>query len=395
MDKPEDQDEIVEQCGTLLMSEDVKTVADGFYALQAVALDAQRQGSRGLGRVLQELAAYKGGAVIERVLRGAKRNSDSNCELDNSGTDAGPQKFIDGVKIGNEPVFDFIMCSWALGLLSRSTVVVERCLAAGAMGEEQTAKELYRSLTGNALKGARQLAYGPWAEPLPKWEEAIAVFGEQMIVAALESAMSFLRYSRVFRDSMRDALEESSLFEDLGFFLAEDFLAMISADWDDRIRRVMADLAVSLAMSTDSQLWALDKGLLKLVAAIYEATTERQLRKDAKRGKLSPLFRCNLVLFNLLQTPAMLEKMRAHNVLAGFRPHKPKMNEADRSTNVWRNFEKRLQGVPGKWEITQECREFPPAEILCSWKLCSAGQELKGEKSYGKCALCQVARYCR
>lgn len=392
MDAAENQDETVERCGALLVSEDCRELARGFVALVELPLACERPW--GFGRVLQELAAYKGGAVAERVVRGALHDFfESETVVRDTGTQAAPEN---EAELADEAAYGAIACVWILGMLSRSGVAAERCLTARDASEKQNAKELYCNLVGNALKAAHQMAYGTWEEPLPKWKALVYIHGEQTIGAALDSVADFARYSRVFRDAMKDTLEEISLFECFSVFLAGDFLAVISARKADRIRRVMADLAVSLSMSPDSQIWALDKGLLKLVAAIYKATTMRQVRDDNRKEEHPPLFRCNTVLFTLLETPATLSKLRAHNALAGFRPHKRKMNEADPSINVWRSFEAQLQGVPLQWPtLAQKCKEVRPPEIVCSWKLCSAGQEVDAGKKFGKCALCQVSRYCR
>lgn len=286
--------------------------------------------------------------------------------------------------------FEFFACCMPLALVSRSAVVGERCVLA----VEKEESKLYQSLSGNALRGARELVLGKWEEPLQRWKDMILLFGERMIVAALGSINTLARCSKAFRNGMKDSLDDGSLYESFSFFLSPEFLGVVSAGSAFQARFALADLALSLAIPADSQSWALDKGLLKVVAAVYEATSMRDLRKETKL-RITPAHLCNIVLANLLQTPAGIEKLRAHNALKGFQPHKRKINEGGPHAEVWRSIETKLRGLPGEWVLSSAHSELPQPTILCSWKLCTTGPEEIVGKKFGKCALCQVARYCR
>ncbi|GAQ82431.1 hypothetical protein KFL_001110080 [Klebsormidium nitens] len=156
------------------------------------------------------------------------------------------------------------------------------------------------------------------------------------------------------------------------------FLAAIETDLAQKLRLYLASLAVSL---TDSQIWAIERGLLTLLAAPYKQSSLGEFSKASQRGD-SPAFRCNLVLFSLLAFEPTAEKLRAHNALEGFRPHNQKINSAE--VHPWSGFVKRLQGVVipvaneyfENWKMTgdrYDGRFWIP--VVCSWTLCAAGRE--------------------
>ncbi|GAQ86946.1 hypothetical protein KFL_003220080 [Klebsormidium nitens] len=231
----------------------------------------------------------------------------------------------------------FVSSTAALAILTGSKLVVESCLRVQEGSDERVnAQELYQRLMQQAdqtLLSMMENAGG------------IAEEGFQLLVAgSLECLANCVRGSKVFRDAMREAMEQRNMFEQFGKFLSTEFLSRtVSAEVALIIRLHLAGMAVSLAFSADSRLWAIDRGLLKLVAAIYEASPLREHRKLSKQSE-SPLFRCNKVLLRLLTVNSAAEKMRAHNALEDLRPHKRKINSAEPETEPWAYYERFLEG---------------------------------------------------
>lgn len=100
----EDLDQTVERCAVLLLSEDSAEVADGFRAVEAASV-AEGSGEWGFVRVLQELAAYKRGIVVERLV-------------------ADREAFAKAGVLARNAVFTFITCYLPFALVSCRNVVV-------------------------------------------------------------------------------------------------------------------------------------------------------------------------------------------------------------------------------------------------------------------------------
>ncbi|GAQ80472.1 hypothetical protein KFL_000550040 [Klebsormidium nitens] len=413
-----DLDETVERCASLLTSE-----SDGIRAGWSLLIGLLQGGDENrlrFARVAQEIAACNGGAVLRRLLW-LTLGRLYRIELDTEGRQ------------------HFLASSYtlSLGMLTSSKVVVKRCLREGLRpgGEEnkfrpeeddetgtkrgekdngggpeekrngrgpeekENARQIYAHLLRHVAHFCKivRLSGGLWNSSTLKRLSTLVVAG------SLECLANFARASKAFRDAIRDAAEEPNMFEQLTDLLRSECVAQMSSDIVRKIRLALAGLAVSLASSADSQFWAIDRGLLKLIATIYEASPVRELAKLSKRAA-SPAYRCNIALFRLLSVDTLAEKLRAHNVLEGFRPHKRTINSAEPESHPWAYFEGRLQGLEmplrrelsaADWKLAEEQlsgRYLVP--VVCSWRLCAAGREPVIGKGFSKCGRCQVARYC-
>lgn len=150
----EDLDETVERCASLLMSSDRVELSAGNFllnSLQAVeTLAAER-----FDRLVQEVAAYRGGSVLRRLLHPVLQG----CET---------------ASTEEQEAYHTV----ALASLSVSKVVVERCLRKdGTRAEPETARMVFVKLTHQSVGRARNLPvsrnsrdvasflihYKPWA----------------------------------------------------------------------------------------------------------------------------------------------------------------------------------------------------------------------------------------
>ncbi|GAQ83033.1 hypothetical protein KFL_001330160 [Klebsormidium nitens] len=286
-----------------------------------------------------------------------------------------------------------MVCFQALGTLGASKVVVDRYFdGKWEPAKGQSASEVYLSLSG-ASTDARHLERG---------QVNLNPFAKAMVVLPFECLANFVRHSKAFRQAMKEASAERTLFDQLGFLVSAGVHRKLSPENSQRIRVAMADVATSLALSADSQLWALDKGVLKLVEAVY-AVSPADYRQDSFRRDRAPTFLCNAILLHMLHTETAAEMLRAHNALVdGFRPHRRKINDAaGPKVDLWIYLKGKLQGRRVRIidpRNGQTCRLDVKATgtgtpVVCSWKGCTAEPEPVGA-SFKRCAGCHVARYC-
>ncbi|GAQ83610.1 hypothetical protein KFL_001540280 [Klebsormidium nitens] len=366
----------VERYAALLTSNDADQLKVAYDLLPELYGGSYRNGrGEAFARVVQEIAAYQGGRVLKRLLPSTLGRSFETS-------------LTEGLR-------HFTYSILALAMLTSSKVVVERYLREGSgPDEKENAREILSRLLRLTVRIARTL----------QGDRAYSTFRTLVIIPSLECLTNFARGSKIFRNAMKECAENGSIFEQYKALLfAESSADESPASETKMVRFHLASMAVSLAFSADSQMWALDMGLLKLVAAIYEATPLRELSKPSERRR-SPAFRCNQILLRLLESKETAEKLRAHNALAGFRPHRRKINGAEPEHNTWALFERRFQGLDEPWGTKLSAEAWKDEEqgwngylrvpVVCSWKLCAAGREPLLGKGYSRCSRCQVARYC-
>ncbi|GAQ83150.1 hypothetical protein KFL_001370200 [Klebsormidium nitens] len=389
----DDLDQIVHKCVAMLMSNDPELIMQSAELLQA--LMKERESMEKVARVVQEIAAYRGGAVLNLIWMGTLGRNPSNTG-------------------GDKACEYFIVCTAAFQVFTSSKAVVERYLTTIGANERESARAIYEALSSRPLSTAQAFSRG---------KKTLLI--ESFIIRPLDCLANFAKGSKVFRDVIKDFAEQRSIFDTFGTFLSAEFLGDLRAEDQWSVRVALTSLAEALAFSNDSQLWALDKGLLKLISAIYEHSPLEDLKnksKPALKHKAIPVMRCTAVLMYLLERESTLEKLRAHNALAGFKPHRRKIDAASMNCykshggkvngatilegRYWGYMEAKLQGVPVTLALGNE--RIPPGylrkqmrgkdggmdvQVVCSWKLCTAGEEQIGRK-FGKCSVCQVARYC-
>ncbi|GAQ88154.1 hypothetical protein KFL_004040140 [Klebsormidium nitens] len=387
-----DLDNIVERCASLLTS------ADGIWSGCGLLLALSKSGDENrisFARVAQEIAARDGGAVLRRLfyIVSLATLTSSKVVVERCLRDGLPPE---GAERGRGPEEN------GTGT-GREKTHSEREPEEGKIGrgpeEKENARQIYARLVLHIehFSGPARLLEALLNSP------QLTAFNSLMVAASLESLANFARASKAFREAIREAAEERNVFEQFGDLLRAEYLAKMSRRIALEIRLALASLAVSLAYSVDSQMWAIVRGLPKLIAAIYEASPLRESSKYSER-LMSPAYRCNMALVRLLSVDSAAEKLRAHNALEGFRPHKRKINMAEPECHPWTTFKIRLQD--GELSLTREmsAANWKPMEdrlngrfwtpVVCSRKLCAAGREPDVGKGFSKCGRCQVARYC-
>jgi hypothetical protein len=209
-----------------------------------------------LSRTLQELAAFKRGAVLTKLVEQVlfASNGISSLQLE-------------------------MFSSRALVKLAQSRVVAEFCLQG-----EGHAKLIatYLTVQVQTLEG--------------KSANAAAELAEMLCMNGLEGLVHFARASEVFRDHLKQQ-GELGLFPALERFLSEASVRSRSPFSIQKCREHIARLMVSLALNDDSQAWVLERGFFNILAAIYRCQNPAVIPRDVKDGAVVI---CNLVFFWLI-----------------------------------------------------------------------------------------------
>ncbi|GAQ90849.1 hypothetical protein KFL_006920030 [Klebsormidium nitens] len=391
----EDLEQTVERYATLLTSNDAERFEKGCALIDDACYQSEEVGNQKaesswapksrievqvgnqkqerFARIAQELAVYKGSAVLLRLWEGALTE---RSRLEQFGDASTAVRFFQTSCI-------------AVACLSTSKVVVERCLKElGAAGQKRIAREVYETFYARASRAAREM------DP-----EKLIAYGRLMVATPLKCVANFALASKAFREAMREYSAERSLFEQFGHFLSAEFRSKLLSGSATSVPLFLSDLAMTLAFSTDSQMWALDKGLLKLMAAVYEASASATQR--GRNG--TPVFRCNASLLHLAQSEPTVEKLRALNALEVFRPYKRNIVITEpNGIDLWEYIEAKLLRRTVIMRELSSGRQFTLSAqmsgsgtpVVCSWKHCTAGPEPVEGTRFEKCGHCKVARYC-
>lgn len=273
-----DLDETVQRCASLLTSD------DGIGSACSLLMGLWREGSSDekrmiFARLAQEVAASHGGTVLRHLLW--RTLGQPYLPLDSQGQ----QNFLASVH-----------CNLSLGMLTSSKVVVERCLREGlglkdlwesGVGPKENGSGMRQGKTLDSGRGPKEEETGRVPEEretarqiyarlmlhIAHFSAIVRLSGELsirpavnnlvtlVVAGSLECLSNFARASKAFRDAIRDAAEEQNMFERFGDLLRPEHLTKIVPHTALEIRLSLASLAVSLAHSADSQLWAIDRGL--------------------------------------------------------------------------------------------------------------------------------------
>lgn len=187
----EDLDKTVDMFAKMLLQTDN---LEGVWRISHLLETASLKGPEGQefsARIVQELAAYQGGSILEKFLSGVLWEVQS--QLDSS------MSYV-------RRLCDYNTSCQALSSLTGSKVAVKRCLTVLSENERNMAQQIYKRLSENALKVARSLKDG----------EEYREFIKTMIVAPLLCVSNFVNNSRIFRAAIRDSLEGTTIPDSLG-----------------------------------------------------------------------------------------------------------------------------------------------------------------------------------
>jgi hypothetical protein len=216
-----------------------------------------------------------------------------------------------------------LTCTSALVKLADSKVVVDCCLREGAY-----ARDVAEGFASSVLLGLEC-----FCEKKSRSFEGPFTALTSLLQEGLQGFVNFAKSSRSFREAMKQLPNLARLFEGFASILSKNHLKALRelkvVRPDQETNLLLSSLAVSLAFSSDSHLWSIDMGLLRIIAAIYDSTHRRELTGHGIPERVKcPAVRCNNVLAPLLGDEASLEKLRGANALSVLRPHKNIINAA-------------------------------------------------------------------
>jgi hypothetical protein len=321
----EDLDDVVKRCASLFLSESCEDeiLKQGYQILWE---GQEKHGTKCFSRILQEIAAYKGGAVLNMLLRettGRLMWLHENISID--------QKFR------------LLLCSLSLVILARHKVVVEFCLRSN----------------GNAVLMLKHFVAYLRMFYRQGFSEAV----ETLVQIGIEGLVNFAKASKAFRGAIIDLDASLGIFSALKDAFSIDHRSCFSLNMIQEMRSHVSRLMVSLTLSTDSQRTCLiDKGLIQILVLIYETTSSLPEHLDPPSEiplSLNPAFRCNLVILRLLEDETAAEKLRLTGAFNALKPHQSIINRAMPNIQPWGFVEERCRGCPSGSNIYLEIRTLP------------------------------------
>jgi hypothetical protein len=300
-------------------------------------------------RLVQELAIYKQGLVIQTLLKQAVL-----CKKDFAALFSDQSTSSEEVLVNVRALVSFKV----LTSLAASKAVGQSC-----MRSQDTAKRLVEDPHGSQC--------------------------------SLEGLLHFARASKLIRESMRASVD---LLPSLEHFLSEKYMEKVDLDVFLRARKYLAQLVEALTMSEDSRSWIIEVGYMKLLAGLYRTA---HLQQDEEATDAS-----SIALLRLSRFPKCVELMKKHRVHLLMEPHSTIIESSFPKRGFWKDFERRIRaGICESSCDLKYCKNLAKLErsivyetpTVCSWGGCTIQLQAALSKTtkFSKCARCSIAHYCR
>ncbi|GAQ88460.1 hypothetical protein KFL_004300110 [Klebsormidium nitens] len=385
---------IVEYHANKLQSEryeDLKVAVEYIEALRVEA-DYTSEARIRFSRLLQELLAYKRGAVIHKILQQMRR--------------APPNAATEIRKLRT-------YSTTVLVALSENQAVAQYCVR-----EEHKTRVIARALLDShtilmnvvpdQLRGKRYIPDHLVEDPSGEGERY------KYLNLAVENVRGFVNFSRASRTFRLVLQELDGLFPALESLVAREITELASTDILRKTVKYMHRLMDTFALFEDSQQWALDKGMIRIHAAIqrllgmegvieadnaavemfnypdptsvatrwYIASGEKMLLDLDEKIRES---RGNRREVKRLRTE-YLESVKAHLTATG-----PVAGAANGLFSGAPNQDPQTFAK----SLTAWASGRTGAPIVCSWELCETGSVVDAGRPFSKCSSCMLAYYCR
>lgn len=367
-------EQLVEQYASKLMSKAPGSLYEAirwFEELKAEGAQSTAERSK-YPRLLQELLAYNGGALVKSILR----------------------KVVDvSALITNNPfrelTIDDLDAVLKLVYFTDSPVVARFCLR-----EVEDARLLATAIM--SAHGAFMMSSEGDVRLVDSPISTNVIFA----LFALRGIVNLARISRAFCQLLRELDDLFPALEQLlDVFERTESLpfALLSRAADDTLRLVM-----TLALSEDCRDWAIDRGVIKIHASFMRLTVKGDLveqrvkdwpevRNFTKgmepaqiRGVFADLTQELLEIDRQIHDPRTEEKTAKKLRAIFFNQVKQQITRLGYSSET--------RSAKSMVARATSCFETP---IVCSWDLGDAGAALEGGKPFSKCASCSLALYCR
>lgn len=374
-------DQVVQEYTSCLDSEDSHEVAKVWGMLeerrQAAFRSADPSAKMNYSRLLQELLAYKRGAVVQKLLNQVVKPKPS----------AGP------ASAGRRYSLQFKLMM-TLGVLSESQAVAEFCLRElggdiGLLAQEYliSFKVLMWSISNEEVREKQHTEV--WLD----W-----------ILSSLRGIIHFARVSKFFRRSLQESGQD--LFPNLEQLLSKDFEKLLPEHRATASLTEINQLVHIFCLFEDSQHWALEQGLIRIEVALIRLAT-----RHAEKYKRSSLGDSDKVIGTEQELLELDKKMRNPEDPPSARAWRARYLEwykNDILVDIQLNLsltgldilgphqnidpEKTSKSVKSLAAWASGRRKMP---IVCSWELCEAGSVIDAGRLFGRCSKCSLAFYCK
>lgn len=366
-------------CGVL--SDDPSQILASMKSLDELRVSLEEDPVR-FSKVVQEIAVYKQGAVIKKLIEQVFEEHDDtealHDELFRSISEhfrrTDPEQVLHSIMVPDvlDPLHQ------AASILVFSRLATSKVVAQVFLSEE----EVVEKMTQHFLKKIQRV--GPFSAC------------SKEIMYTLQGIAYFAQASKLFRQSME--AKGMNLLPAVRALFSE---GMLPPEEDEMFisREALARLIEALSFSTDSRLWMIDAGYIHILAELFR--TKRPGENDEKEVILRSAFS----LLRLLESQECLKKMKESDVLSLLRPVSKVLELTSLGLpRLWTYVEKKLSDDSGSdktilykfttrfWKGLRRS-EFA-IRTVCSWKDCTA-VESQSVTAFSKFGRCGVAPYCR
>jgi hypothetical protein len=273
-------DTTVAEFASKLLSDDPTVLANTAAALKEFNR-TNPIGSPPFSRIVQEVAIYQQGSVIEELLRQILAG----------------QHDLDFRPAGSDSSFLMATLDSEEGALAQISLLVLTFLASSkpvahfVLSEEGAGERMMRFIMKKLGKRCSS-------------DGASFQMPDPNLIPVLEGLVNFSRASKSFRQLMMQACDD--LLPALQLLLSEKVARDTPIKGFIQIRKNLATLIRDLSYFRDSQGWMVEKGFLGLLAGICETEKYEQ---DENRGT----FFCSVALLRLLESPDCVNKMTSYS----------------------------------------------------------------------------------
>ncbi|GAQ92226.1 hypothetical protein KFL_009500040 [Klebsormidium nitens] len=330
-------------------------------------------------RVNQEIAIYKQGAVIKKLIEQLFQEQDKLEALHDALFESLAEHFRSTNSgevlhsIFNPDVLD--PHKQAASILVFSRMATSKVVAQVFLSKEEVVERMMQIFSKKLGR------VGPFSGY------------SREIMYTLQGIASFAQASKLFRQSME--ANGMNLLPAVQI-LCSEYILPAEEDEIYASREAVARVIESLSFSIDSRRWMIDAGYIHVLAELFR--TKRPGEKETK----DVILRSAFSLLRLLESQECLKKMKECDVLSLLRPVS-KVLELDDLPGVWSHIENKLSDDAGSKQkihyvfTTRFWKGLKRADFairtVCSWKDCAA-VESHSDTAFSKCGRCGVAPYC-
>lgn len=384
-------EQLVEDYASKLFSYDKSVVLEACGSINSLRIEAHSDEDPSsrvkYSRLLQELLAYKRGAVVQKHLDRVLRINTPRTR---------PLPSHHSVEL------DSVL---ALSVLTENQAVASFCLREES---ETNARALARALSEAFRRTMMMLSAA-------KRRQSEYRFWITGTYASVRGLTNFARLSRHFRAGLQESGQH--LFAALEHLVSEDFEKSLPEHLVAEPATMVSPLIRTFILFEDSQQWAIDQGLLKIQLAMTRQKMRHVNRLKFERyaitshlARMSPKERLAILESTEQELLDFDRQMRHPENSASARNKylewctselevevavRPIYNASvGRGDSTFRNLDLEKPSKSAK-SLAAWASGRTETPIVCSWELCKEGSVIDAGRLFSKCARCSLAYYCR